>query len=145
MVGDHEKASTTDPKLHNLHDTGQQQDNWEESWWRSTMNDVTEAKDLEPDQWLMARNICKVKMGRQNNILWDTLWHYSFHDEENKSNFLESQNIWLLNRVETKSLWEIFKLDWMCNDIATSLWRPGIWWFEWRIIPIALYVWILCP
>ena len=69
MVGAHEKASPADPKLHNLHDTGQQRDNWQESWWGANMDDVTEAKDLEPDGWLMARNIYNVKMCGQRNIL----------------------------------------------------------------------------
>ena len=31
MVGTHERASPTDPKLQDLHDTGQQKDNQEES------------------------------------------------------------------------------------------------------------------
>ena len=50
MVGMHERASPAVPKLQDLHDTGQQQDNWEESQWGSNIDGVTEARDLEPDQ-----------------------------------------------------------------------------------------------
>jgi hypothetical protein len=52
-----EMASSADPKLQDLHDTGQQQDNWEESPWGSNTDGVTEARDLEPDQWLIAMKI----------------------------------------------------------------------------------------
>ena len=53
-VGAPEKASPADPKLQALHDTGQQQDDQEESQRRSNPDSVTEARDLKPDQWLIA-------------------------------------------------------------------------------------------
>jgi hypothetical protein len=39
--------------------TGQEQRNWEESWWGSGIDSVAEARDLEPDQWLSTMNVCK--------------------------------------------------------------------------------------
>jgi len=48
-----------DPKLQDGHDTGQQQDNWEECWQGVDSDGVTEARDVEPGQWLIAVNICK--------------------------------------------------------------------------------------
>lgn len=56
-VGACERTNSADPKLQDLHDTEQQQDNQEESQWGSDIDDVTEARDLEPNQWLIAMNI----------------------------------------------------------------------------------------
>ena len=47
-VGMCERASPTDPKLQDFHDTGQQQDNSEEFQRGFYIEGVTEAKDLEP-------------------------------------------------------------------------------------------------
>jgi hypothetical protein len=58
-VGVHEEAGPTDLKLQDLHDTGQQQDIWDVFWWGSGIASVAEARGLEPDQWLIAVNICK--------------------------------------------------------------------------------------
>jgi hypothetical protein len=55
MVGMRAKASPDDPKLHDLQDTGQQQDNQEESWWGSNI----EARDLKPEHRPTAMNIYK--------------------------------------------------------------------------------------
>lgn len=43
MVGMPEKVSPADLKLQDLHGTEEQQDNWEESWWASNTDGVTEA------------------------------------------------------------------------------------------------------
>jgi hypothetical protein len=43
-----EGAGSTDPKLQDLHDTGQQQDVWEESQWGPSIDSVAEARGLEP-------------------------------------------------------------------------------------------------
>ena len=59
MVGICEKISPAVPKQQDLHDARQQQDNWEESQWRSNIDNVAKARDLKPDQWLIAMNICK--------------------------------------------------------------------------------------
>ena len=45
-----EKASPAERELQDLHDTGQQQDNWKDSQLGSNIDGVTEARDLEPDQ-----------------------------------------------------------------------------------------------
>jgi hypothetical protein len=58
MVGMRERTSPAVQKLQDVHDTGQQ-DNWEESRWRPNIDGVTEARDLEADQWLIVMNICK--------------------------------------------------------------------------------------
>jgi hypothetical protein len=44
-----ESAGPAIPNLQYLHDTGQPQDNWG-FWWRFNIDDVTEARDLEPEQ-----------------------------------------------------------------------------------------------
>lgn len=49
MVGTYEGASLADPKLQELHNSGQQENNWEEFRRGSNINGVTEAGDLEPD------------------------------------------------------------------------------------------------
>jgi hypothetical protein len=49
MVGMCERASLDDSKLQDLHDTGQQQDNQEKSWWGSNTDGITKARDLELD------------------------------------------------------------------------------------------------
>ena len=54
-----EGAGPTDPKLQDLHDSGWQQDIWEESLWGSSIDSVAEARGNVPDQWLIAVNICK--------------------------------------------------------------------------------------
>ena len=59
MVGTRERASPADSKLQDLHNTGQQQNNWEESQWGSNIGGVTEARDLKLDLKLIAMNICK--------------------------------------------------------------------------------------
>jgi hypothetical protein len=46
----HERTSPADPKLQDLHDPGQQQDNQEEFWLGTNIDGVTEARDLKPDQ-----------------------------------------------------------------------------------------------
>jgi hypothetical protein len=58
-AGVHEEASFRDPKLQDLYDTGQQQDIWEESQWGVSTDGVAEARDLEPDQWLITMTIDK--------------------------------------------------------------------------------------
>ena len=55
----HERACPADPKWEDLHDTGQQQDILEESQWGHSIDSVAEARDLKPDQWFTAMNICK--------------------------------------------------------------------------------------
>jgi hypothetical protein len=50
MVGICDGAGPADPGLQDLHDPGQQQENWEESQGGYSIDDVTEARDLEPDQ-----------------------------------------------------------------------------------------------
>jgi hypothetical protein len=42
----YERASPTDTKLHGLHDTGQKQDNWKESQWRTSIDAVRKVGDL---------------------------------------------------------------------------------------------------
>jgi hypothetical protein len=52
-------ASPAAPKLLDLHDTGQQQDNQKEYRWEFSIDGITEARDLKLDQSLIARNIWK--------------------------------------------------------------------------------------
>lgn len=54
-----EGFGTADPKLQDLHDTGQQQEIWEESQWRARIDGIAEARGLEPYQWPIAMNFCK--------------------------------------------------------------------------------------
>jgi hypothetical protein len=88
-VGSYERAGSTDPKLKDLYDTGQWQDNREESQRGSNTDVVTEARDLKPDQWLIAMNICKLRCadqrtyhGTQCDILqlpwWDVFYALFF-------------------------------------------------------------------
>jgi hypothetical protein len=49
MIGTHERVSPVVPNLQDLHGTEKQQNNREESPGGPNI-DVTEAKDLEPDQ-----------------------------------------------------------------------------------------------
>jgi hypothetical protein len=58
-VGGCEGANSTNPKLQNLHDTGQQQDIWEESQWGYSIDRVVEARGLVPDRGVIVKNICK--------------------------------------------------------------------------------------
>jgi hypothetical protein len=58
-AGVQEKPSPTEPELWDLHDTGQQQYIWEESWWVSGIDSVTEAWGFQPDQRLIAMDIYK--------------------------------------------------------------------------------------
>jgi hypothetical protein len=53
IVGMPERCGPAASKLQDLRDTGWHQDNWEESWWGSSIDGVTEARDLEPNtlQW----------------------------------------------------------------------------------------------
>ena len=74
-----ERASPADPKLQDLYDTGQQQDNQEESSWGSNIYGVTEARDLESDQWLIAMNICKWRCVDKGVYCETHLTYYSFH------------------------------------------------------------------
>lgn len=55
-------ASSTDPNLQSLHDTGQQQDIKEESLWGSSIDSIAE------DQWTFTSSVDK-------RAHWDTLWH----------------------------------------------------------------------
>ena len=48
-----EEASPTDPKLRDLHDTGQQQDIQEESPWGYSTDSISEAGGLELHQSLL--------------------------------------------------------------------------------------------
>lgn len=50
MDGMCKRVSATDLKLQNLHDTQQQQGNQEEFRWWSNIDDVTLARDHEPNQ-----------------------------------------------------------------------------------------------
>ena len=50
MDGTHERVSGADPKLQDLHDTGQQQDNKEEAHRGFNVDGGTEARDLKPNQ-----------------------------------------------------------------------------------------------
>jgi hypothetical protein len=52
-------AGATDPKLQDLHVTGQQQDIRKESPWGSSIDMVAEPRGLVPHQWLNEMNICK--------------------------------------------------------------------------------------
>jgi hypothetical protein len=56
-AGVSEGASPADPKLQDLPDTGQRQHIWEAARWKYRI--VADARGPEPDQWLMAMNICK--------------------------------------------------------------------------------------
>jgi hypothetical protein len=56
-VGEHEKVNSADLKLQ-YHVTRQQQDNQEDTLWGPNIDEVTEARNLEPDQWPIAINIC---------------------------------------------------------------------------------------
>lgn len=73
------RATSTDPKLQDFHDTGLQQDNWEEFWWASSIDNVAETRVFDPDQRLIATRICKQK------TIWTkeyAVWHRdSFHGE----------------------------------------------------------------
>jgi hypothetical protein len=53
-----EGSGPTDPKLQDFHETGLQ-DIRGESLWGSSIDNVTEARGLEPDQWLIAKDIYK--------------------------------------------------------------------------------------
>jgi hypothetical protein len=77
MVGMCGRASPAEPKLQDLHDAGQQQDNWEEPRWKSSIDVVTKARDPKPDQWLIAMIICKWRCV-DRGIHYGT--HYSFCD-----------------------------------------------------------------
>jgi hypothetical protein len=57
-AGMHERAGHAGSKLRDLHDTGQKNIR-EESWRGSSIDNVAEARGLEPDEWLFAMNICK--------------------------------------------------------------------------------------
>jgi hypothetical protein len=71
-----ERSRPADPKLQDLPDTEQQQDNQEESWWGANLDGIIESRDLGPDQtsnsleWTFASEMCG-----QRDTLWDTLWH----------------------------------------------------------------------
>ena len=59
MVGTYERATLAVPKLQDVHNAGQQQNIWEESWWGSNIDVVTESRALKPNQWLTEMSICK--------------------------------------------------------------------------------------
>ena len=67
--------------LQDLHDTGQSWDNQEKSRRGSSIDGVTEARDLEPQQSLTAMNFYKVKVCGQKGIypVGHTETQYSFH------------------------------------------------------------------
>jgi hypothetical protein len=68
-----------DSKLWDLHDAWQQRDNQGESWWGSNFDGVAEARDLEPDQWIIAVNICNWRCGE---TVGHSVTHYSVHDKK---------------------------------------------------------------
>ena len=49
-----EEASSADPMLQDLHDTGQQHNNQEESRWGHNIDDMGKARCYEPNQWFIA-------------------------------------------------------------------------------------------
>lgn len=58
-----EGAGPADPKVKDLHSTGQQQDSQQESHWGPIINNAAGVRGLEPDQWFIAMNKhLKVKM-----------------------------------------------------------------------------------
>jgi hypothetical protein len=63
-------------KLQSFHNTGQQQNDLDESWWGSSIDNVTEARGLEKEKWLLAMDICQ-----QEYTMWYTMTHHSFHSE----------------------------------------------------------------
>jgi hypothetical protein len=80
MVEMCERAGPAVPKLRDLHDTGQQQDNPEEFLWGSNSDDVVEAKDLKPAgdnslQWTFASENVWI----ERYTMGPTVTHYSSH------------------------------------------------------------------
>jgi hypothetical protein len=63
-------------KLQSFHDTGQQQYVWEESWWGSSIDNITEARGLEKEKWLITMDICQ-----QGYTMWYSMRHHSVHSE----------------------------------------------------------------
>lgn len=51
LIKKNKLTGPADPKLHDLHDTAQQQENYEESQWGTT--------GFLPDQWVFAMNPCR--------------------------------------------------------------------------------------
>jgi hypothetical protein len=67
-------ASPTDPKLQDLHCTGQWQDIPKESWWESSIDSVAEARGPITDQQSLQWRFANKETGWKG-ALWDTLWH----------------------------------------------------------------------
>jgi hypothetical protein len=44
-------------------------------WWESSIDGITEARSLEPDQQSIAMSISKQRRVDKKHILWDTPWH----------------------------------------------------------------------
>jgi len=61
IAGVHEGAGPTDPKLQDLHDTGQQQGIREESQWGFSTDGVADVGGLVPNQHVFAMNIYEQK------------------------------------------------------------------------------------
>jgi hypothetical protein len=77
----HEASGPTDPKVQDPHDTGQQEDIQEESQWASSLDRVAEARGLEPDQWVVAVNMCKQRGVDRAYTVGHTVTCYSFYNE----------------------------------------------------------------
>jgi hypothetical protein len=76
----HKSYTKATPKLWALHNTGQWKNIWEESQWGPNIDNIAEARGLEPDQWLIAMKICNKGIWIKG-MLWDTVTYPSFHDK----------------------------------------------------------------
>jgi hypothetical protein len=87
MVGTQENAGPAVPKFQELHDTGPQQNNLEEFWWRSNIDGVTESREQEQEQWLSAMSIyrwkcvargidCRAPCSMRQLLLWDVFYAF---------------------------------------------------------------------
>ena len=81
LLGVCKRATPADPKLQDLPHTGQPQDNWEDSHWQSSIDGVTEARNIEPDLGLIAINISCKGIWTEESTFGHTVTHYSFHNE----------------------------------------------------------------
>ena len=84
VAGAHERTGPTDPKLQNLHDTGQQQNIREESWWGSSIDGVAETRGQRLQNSLMTHSNehSQIKSrGQKRYSVGHTVTHYSLHNK----------------------------------------------------------------
>ena len=98
-------------------DTGQQQDMHDEPWWRSSIDTVEKARNLQPNQWHLEE-----KLIRQKGILCDTpqllqryflfvcfLWGGSLQGQREDIEGWEMSGIGVHDVKFTKNQWKVKK------------------------------------